>query len=172
MTRRLAFFRVVLFLPIASAAVACARDSSPTAERAFEVATRGNSFANATLSGIVALEPPNVLIRVSSLRVSVMSKNVWNDLDIRAQLIRRNDRTPLDSSAFVRLPTDSTFSLRDQHLEGVPSFRLTVPGSARPEDFDLAFEIVGTGPIPGMRLSNYARFDSLFWRSLPNVTKP
>lgn len=144
--------------------ISCAPRTPPGVE--FAVRTKLNSFADAEIQGVSRLERSDIVVTITELRMRVFDTVAWRDLRVRALLSDRGSRIILDSSAHRLLHAPRL--LKGEWLDLAPpaDFRLRPPAGAPVSSFDLAFEFEGWGPLPGLRLFNYARMDSSYLRLL------
>lgn len=133
----------------------------------FSLKSRLNTFASPEYFGSVKVRGRRIKVHVDSLRVSVYRPQVWNDLTVRG-VLRGPDKSYVDSSRYVQLPTDSTTETADDGtvlLRELPSMSLQVPRGAMLADHRLVLEIsTPRSPISGKRAWNPAHLDSLLLR--------
>lgn len=158
---------LLVVLPAAGVALWAGGAGQVPFEEPFSLKSRLNTFADPEYFGSVRVRGRSIEIRVDSLRVSVYRPQVWNDLAVRA-VLRGPDKSYVDSSSYVKLPTDSTTETAADGtvlLSDLRRMSLRVPQGAATADHRLVLEIsTPRSPMSGKRAWNPAHLDTLLLR--------
>lgn len=160
----------VLAASVSIAVIACA-ETPPTSLLVFEARSPTSSFIQADVAGSLSVYEGHVELILDSLRMSVYSDDIWDELAMRAVLLR------VDGADLVNVDSSSTQPLRRDRFPGprasdgwsvmqpTEAMRLR-RGTPRSTRYRLGIEFIGRSPMTGRRSSSWAWLDSSVVRHL------